>query len=78
MRFTSAFVAGALAVAARAQDTTTEAPSTTTWSLDPAQSSVLACYDSCDATDVNCLADCNPVCGISLAWPSLPGYPTLF
>lgn len=61
MRFTSALVAGALAVAVRAQTTTSDAPSTTTWSLDPVQSSILACINECDATDVNCLADCNPV-----------------
>ena len=61
MRFTSALVAGALAVAVRAQTTTTDSPSTTTYTLDPVQSSIIACIDKCDATDVNCLADCNPV-----------------
>jgi hypothetical protein len=61
MRFTSALIAGALAVAVRAQTTTSDAPSTTTYSLDPVQSSIIACISECDDDDVNCRADCNPV-----------------
>lgn len=65
MRFTSVFVAGALAVAARAQTTTAPEPEESsgspTVSLDPVQSSIMACLDVCDPTDVGCLADCNPV-----------------
>jgi hypothetical protein len=62
MRFTTAFVACGLAVAASAQSTTADAPSSTV-SLDPAQSSVVACLEDCDADDLACLSRCNPVCG---------------
>lgn len=55
MRFTSALVAGSLAIAASAQE-----PSATV-SIDPAQQSVIDCIDECDATDIGCLARCNPV-----------------
>lgn len=61
MRFTSVFVAGAFAVAAHAQSTTEGDVPSPTYSLDPVQSSILACINECDAADVNCLADCNPV-----------------
>lgn len=65
MRFTSFIVAGAFAVAARAQTTTAPEPEETsgspTVSLDPVQSSIIACLDSCDPDDVGCLARCNPV-----------------
>jgi len=61
MRFTTAFVACGLAVAASAQSTTaTEAPSSTV-SISPEQSSVIACLDDCEADDLVCLARCNPV-----------------
>ncbi|KFH42980.1 hypothetical protein ACRE_062630 [Hapsidospora chrysogenum ATCC 11550] len=60
MRFTTAFIACGLAVAASAQSTTADAPSSTV-SLDPAQSSVIACLDDCDDDDLACLSRCNPV-----------------
>jgi hypothetical protein len=60
MRFTSAIAAGALAVAASAQKTTGSDP-TQTFAIDPVQSSILACVDTCDPTDIGCLAACNPV-----------------
>jgi len=53
MRFTSAIVAGSLAVAASAQSTTV--------SLTPAQSSQVACISECDADDLACIARCSPV-----------------
>lgn len=57
MRFTAALVAGTFAVAASAQQTS----GSPTVGIDPAQSSVIACIDDCDPTDVGCLARCNPV-----------------
>lgn len=54
MRFTSIFVAGALAIAARAQSPTEESSST--------PSSVTACLEACDANDIGCFADCAKVC----------------
>ena len=32
-----------------------------TVSIDPAQQSVVDCIEECDATDIACLARCNPV-----------------
>lgn len=61
MRFTQVFVAGALVAAASAQDTTASSEATPTYAMDPAQSSTLACIDSCDPTDLSCIAHCNPV-----------------
>lgn len=61
MRFTSAIVAGALAIAARAQSTTEGEVVTATVTLDPIQSEIIACIDECDPTDISCLARCNPV-----------------
>jgi hypothetical protein len=61
MRFTTAFVAGALAVVARAQSETTVETPTNTYSLDPVQSSIYACIGECDPSDTACLARCNPV-----------------
>ncbi|KAF4123999.1 hypothetical protein GMORB2_5715 [Geosmithia morbida] len=58
MRFTSILFAGALAVVAAAQSSD---KATSTTSADPVQSSIQACIESCDATDVACLARCNPV-----------------
>ncbi|KAM5381059.1 hypothetical protein ACJZ2D_003174 [Fusarium nematophilum] len=50
MRFTSVFVAGALAAMASAQSRTA--------SVSPAQQSQLDCLDECDAGDVKCQSYC--------------------
>lgn len=69
MRF-STVVVGAFAAVASAQSsgsstttvTQTSVESVTqTYSLTPAQSSVISCYNRCDQADVGCLAKCNPV-----------------
>ncbi|KAL2209872.1 hypothetical protein CC79DRAFT_1365288 [Sarocladium strictum] len=57
MRFTAALIASALSAVAVAQ-TTSASPS---YSIDPAQASVVACLDKCADTDIDCLARCNPV-----------------
>lgn len=56
MRFTAIFLASALSAVAVA--TTSASP---TYSLDPAQSSIIACLDKCGEADVDCKARCNPV-----------------
>lgn len=61
MRFTAALVAGTFAVAASAQTQSQSGAASATVSLDPVQSSIYACIDDCDATDIGCLARCNPV-----------------
>lgn len=57
MRFTAALIASAFSAVAVAQ-TTSASPS---YSVDPAQASVVACLDKCADTDIDCLARCNPV-----------------
>lgn len=57
MRFTAALIASAFSAVAVAQ-TTSASPS---YSIDPAQASVVACLDECADTDIDCLARCNPV-----------------
>ena len=57
MRFTAVFIASALSAVAVAQSTT----ASPTMSLDPAQSSIIACLDKCGEDDVACKARCNPV-----------------
>lgn len=57
MRFTAVFIASALSAVAVAQSTS----ASPTYSLDPAQASIVACLDKCGEDDIDCKARCNPV-----------------
>ncbi|KAK0387602.1 hypothetical protein NLU13_3848 [Sarocladium strictum] len=57
MRFTAVFIASALSAVAVAQSTS----ASPTYSLDPAQASIVACLDKCGEKDIDCKARCNPV-----------------
>jgi hypothetical protein len=57
MRFTAVFIASALSAVAIAQSTS----ASPTFSLDPAQASIVACLDKCGENDIDCKARCNPV-----------------
>lgn len=59
MRFTSIIVAGAVAMFASAQDTTsTSSVAATAATTDAAQASTIACLDACKDGDVTCEAKC--------------------
>lgn len=61
MRFTAALAVAAFGAVACAQSTTASSQASQTVTLDPVQSSIVACLKQCPEDSVDCRARCNPV-----------------